>query len=127
MSQKFRPRFGKFIVFGLVGFALLGALVMLLWNWLIPTLFVGAHSIEYVQALGLLALCKILFGGFRRPNHFGPGFGRHAGPIANMSSMSDEERERFQAGMKQWKCRHHAGGDKSEITKTNQPTAQEAH
>ena len=36
--------------------------VMLLWNWLLPLLF-GWHLITFWQALGLLALCRILFGG----------------------------------------------------------------
>ena len=41
-------------------------LSMLLWNWLLPTVFIGAQSIGYWPALGILLLSKILFGGFRR-------------------------------------------------------------
>jgi len=48
-----------------VGIAALGWVVMALWNWLIPSLFIGAKEIGYVQAMGLLLLSKILFGGFR--------------------------------------------------------------
>lgn len=45
-------------------FALLfGAVVMLLWNWLMPELF-GLKVIGYWQAFGLVLLAKILFGGF---------------------------------------------------------------
>ena len=54
-----------------------GEVVLHLWNWLLPTLF-GWRQITFWQALGLLALCRILFGGFggrgfhrsnfRRPN-----------------------------------------------------------
>jgi hypothetical protein len=40
-----------------------GEVVMLLWNWLAPALF-GLRQITFWQALGLLALCRILFGGF---------------------------------------------------------------
>jgi len=40
-----------------------GSVVMLLWNWLAPTLF-GLRLITFWQAIGLLALCRILFGGF---------------------------------------------------------------
>ena len=40
-----------------------GGVVMLLWNWLAPTLF-GLRLITFWQAIGLLALCRILFGGF---------------------------------------------------------------
>jgi Ca2+/H+ antiporter, TMEM165/GDT1 family len=39
-----------------------GELVMHLWNWLLPTLF-GWRQITFWQAVGLLALCRILFGG----------------------------------------------------------------
>jgi hypothetical protein len=39
-----------------------GAIVMLLWNWLAPTLF-GLREIAFWQAIGLLTLCRILFGG----------------------------------------------------------------
>ncbi len=52
----------------IVGFAIFiaigGEVVMLLWNWLAPTLF-GWRQVTFWQALGLLALCRILFGGFR--------------------------------------------------------------
>ena len=49
---------------GMVIFAWIGGeLVMHLWNWLAPTLF-GLRLITFWQALGLLALCRILFGGF---------------------------------------------------------------
>jgi hypothetical protein len=36
--------------------------VRLLWNWLLPSLF-GWRQISFWQAVGLLALCRILFGG----------------------------------------------------------------
>ncbi len=39
-----------------------GELVMHLWNWLLPSLF-GWRQITFWQAVGLLALCRILFGG----------------------------------------------------------------
>src|SRR4051812_22406118 len=43
--------------------ALGGEIVHRLWNWLLPPLF-GWRLITFWQALGLLALCRILFGGF---------------------------------------------------------------
>lgn len=47
-----------------VGFmALIGLVVMLLWNWLMPDIF-GLKTVSYWQAFGLLALCTILFKGF---------------------------------------------------------------
>ena len=38
-----------------------GEVVLHLWNWLLPALF-GWRLITFWQALGLLALCRILFG-----------------------------------------------------------------
>src|SRR5580698_2596078 len=40
-----------------------GEVVMQLWNWLGPALF-GWRQINFWQALGLLVLCRILFGGW---------------------------------------------------------------
>ena len=78
-----------------VGIAAVGWVVMALWNWLIPTLFVGGKEVGYVQAMGLLLLSKILFGGFRHGCH-----GRwHRNRLEN---MTPEEREKFQAGMRGW-------------------------
>ena len=45
-----------------------GQVVTLLWNWLLPPLF-GFREITFWQGLGLLALCRILFGGFRLGGH----------------------------------------------------------
>ena len=49
----------------IVAFVFLGGeLVKVLWNWLLPPL-VGWRAIGFWQALGLLALARILFGGVR--------------------------------------------------------------
>jgi hypothetical protein len=73
-----------------------GFVVMSLWNWLMPSLF-GWRVINFWQALGLLLLCRILFGGFR---------GRPAGHmywrrrmIERWEQMTPEEREKFRQGM----------------------------
>jgi hypothetical protein len=50
--------FVLFIVFG-------GIAVQLLWNWLVPDIL-NLRRITFWEALGLLALCRILFGGFGR-------------------------------------------------------------
>src|SRR5437016_1159590 len=52
--------------------AVLGFIVMNLWNWLMPAIS-GWHVINFWQALGLLLLSKILFGGLRG----GWGHGKH--------------------------------------------------
>ncbi len=49
--------------------ALLALVVMLLWNWLIPSIFIAGPAITYWQALGLMVLSKILFGGLKPPQH----------------------------------------------------------
>jgi hypothetical protein len=51
--------------------ALVGLAVMLLWNALVPQLLHGP-AVGYWQALGLLLLCRLLFGGLR-----GRGWGGH--------------------------------------------------
>ncbi len=43
--------------------ALAGLAVMLLWNAILPEVL-GVKELSYWQALGLLALCRLLFGGF---------------------------------------------------------------
>lgn len=65
------------VVLGVIGaavFALVfGWLVMLLWNWLMPTIF-HLGEIGYWQAFGLVILAKLIFGGMHGPR--GPGHGR---------------------------------------------------
>ena len=50
----------------IVGIALFifvgGEIVLHLWNWLLPPLF-GWRQLTFWQAIGLLVLCRILFGG----------------------------------------------------------------
>ena len=44
---------------------LVGWIVMLLWNALLPPVL-GLHTVTYWQAVGLLILSRILFGGFSK-------------------------------------------------------------
>ena len=60
-----------------------GTAVKLLWNGLLPPLF-GLPPVTFWQALGLLVLCRILFG----------GMGRHGGPRMT-SRMTPDERAHF--------------------------------
>ena len=99
-----RPRWKRLIFIipaGIVGITLFifigGELVMLLWNWLLPPLL-GVHTIAFWQAVGILALCRILFGGFGR--HGGhSGFRRHW--RERCDRMSPEEREKFRQAMRE--------------------------
>ncbi len=88
-------------ILGMLLFVVIGGeVVRLLWNWLLPPLL-GWREITFWQALGLLALCRILFG----------GFGFHGSGRSNLrrrmeercrtrmeercKNMTPEERERF--------------------------------
>ena len=86
----------KFALFAAVVVAALGAVVMGLWNALLPDLF-GWHAIGFWQALGLLVLSKMLLGGLRG----GPGHRMHwRGRMRERwEHMTDEEREKFRGGM----------------------------
>lgn len=81
-------------IVGMVVFAFIGGeVVKLLWNWLLPPLF-GWRTLGFWEALGLLALCRILFGGL---GGHGPRPGRHW--KRGCRNMSPEERERFRRAM----------------------------
>jgi hypothetical protein len=81
------------LVFAIASIALLGGLVMWLWNAVIPDLFINARPIDYLHAIGLLALCRILFGGFRGHGRWHDH--RRKKMHARWEAMTDEERERF--------------------------------
>ncbi|MBN1438234.1 MAG: hypothetical protein JW929_02400 [Anaerolineales bacterium] len=49
---------------GIALVALIGLIVMLLWNWLMPEIF-GLPTIDYWKAWGLMVLSWILFKGIR--------------------------------------------------------------
>lgn len=50
-----------FALFMIGVFFLIGYVLMLLWNWLMPDLF-GLSTLTYWQAFGILILAKIIFG-----------------------------------------------------------------
>jgi len=80
-----------FIVFIAVG----GIVVLQLWNWLLPPLL-GVPEVTFWQALGILALCRILFGGFGDPTrNRSESRRRTAEP---WQRLSPEERERLRKG-----------------------------
>ena len=78
--------------------ALGGEVVRLLWNWLLPPLF-GWHAITFWQALALLVLCRILFGGLGL--HGGPGSRIRRRMAERWEAMTPEERERLRHGMRE--------------------------
>ncbi len=61
----------KWISIAVVLALVLGTLVQLLWNWLMPALF-GLRKIDYLQGIGLILLSRVLFGGMgKRREHAG--------------------------------------------------------
>ena len=100
-----RPKMKKLIwiaplaIVGIAVFMLIGgSVVRLLWNWLLPGLF-GWPQLTFWQALGLLALCRILFGGLGR--HVGGGPRGFHGMRERCERMTPEERERFRQRMRE--------------------------
>jgi uncharacterized membrane protein len=72
---------------------------MQLWNWLTPMLF-GWPQITFWQAFGLLALCRILFGGAGMMGGRGMHHSRFRRRMAERwDKMTPEEREKFCHGL----------------------------
>jgi len=78
--------------------ALGGEIVLQLWNWLLPQIF-GWRRITFWQAVGILALCRVLFGGFGLHR---PARSNARRLIAERAAehMTPEERERFYQAMR---------------------------
>ena len=95
----------RFLIFGLLFVGLAGWTVMMLWNALLPAIL-GVSSITFWQALGLLVLSRILFGGygFRGRGGYGrtnagqsnPGRGNWKEKIKERwQNMTPEQREQI--------------------------------
>ena len=87
-------RIVKFATFGIVFFFVFTFAVQALWNWLMPALF-GWHVISYWQALGVLVLSKILFGGFRSSGGYNSDWRWRRRMMERWEHMTPEEREKF--------------------------------
>lgn len=93
----------KFAALAILGVILISYVVMLLWNNLIPELFNGPH-VTWLQALGLLVLGKILFGGFHKRCSCSNKEHWKEKLDDKLSTLTPEERERFRSQMSE-KCR----------------------
>lgn len=94
-------RKARFLIpFAILGFlALFSYVVYALWNGVLVDV-VPVKAITYWQALGLLVLCKILFGGFPcRGRGFGPPWKEHM-MARKWASMTPEEREQMREKMR---------------------------
>jgi hypothetical protein len=107
--RRFRSRAVKGIaILAMIALVLggLGLVVMLLWNALVPALFNGP-LLQYGQALGLLVLSRILFGGLRVLG--GRGHWRQRHLRERWEQMSPEERAQLRARFAGG-CGHDGGG-----------------
>lgn len=77
------------------------AIVFWLWNCILPEV-IGVQTITYWQAMGILVLSKILFGGFNGCKGRGGSQFRKRRLMHKMKQMNPEQREQFKA---QWKAR----------------------
>lgn len=91
----------KIAVLVVLFIGIVGWLFMLLWNCLIPGIF-GLKVLGYWEALGLLVLARIIFGGRGGWGHHGGWKHRLRG---RWESMTPEEREKFRTAMKERWCR----------------------
>jgi hypothetical protein len=91
----------KVIVFLIIAIVVFGNVVHSLWNWLMPALF-HLPLITFWQALGLMALGWILFGGLRGGGRHGWGRGRawRRGMHGRWEQMTLEEQEKVREWMR---------------------------
>lgn len=98
-------KIGMIVFFASAALLLFGFIVMSLWNAILPQVLHVA-AIGFWQAVGLLVLSKILFGGFRGRWGGGPGARWREGMREKMenkwSNMTPEQREQFK---QEWRSR----------------------
>jgi hypothetical protein len=101
MSRKLK-RFIFIVPLAILGMLLVivigGEIVLHLWNWLLPSLF-GWRQITFWQAVGLLTLCRILFGGVSGRGFHRSNYRRRM--AERCERMTPEERERFRQRMRE--------------------------
>jgi len=120
MQRRWLTRLAKIALFLVIAAGLVGLVVMLLWNWLLPPIL-GVRAIDFWQALGLFALARVLVGGLRRGGgHRGHWRGRMA---AHWASMSEEERARARAAMAERCGGRHRRADRDAPPPTPAPQA----
>jgi len=81
------------LVWGTIAIAGFGSAVWQLWNLLLPPLF-HLPAIGFWQAVGLMALCWLLFGGWRGAGGLHDGRGGARGHM-----LTDQERDYLRALM----------------------------
>ncbi len=100
--KKYWIRKGLMITIFVIAATLLFSLVVMsLWNAILPAVL-GVKAITFIQALGILILSKILFGGFRGGWRGGRGQEWKQKMKEKWETMSPEQRDQFKA---EWKNR----------------------
>jgi hypothetical protein len=93
MHPVHRRRRWFFLPLVVAAIAVFGLVVMLLWNCILPAI-APVKKIDYPRAVGLLLLCRILFGAWGRGGYRMDKPSR--GPWQQKwMAMSDEERRQF--------------------------------
>jgi hypothetical protein len=93
MKHGFKGRKLFFIIpFALLGLAVFTEILMLLWNNVLVQV-VHVSAVSFWQALGLLVLSKILFGGFRGA-HWGRSQWKR-NMMQRWDNMTPEEKDKF--------------------------------
>ncbi len=113
-GRRFHPMKIVFFILAAAAYILVfGAIVMYLWNWIVPDL-TGFKPISYIKAIGLLLLFKVLFGGFggrnraARRKHWKSKW--NSKWRSKWKEMSPEERAAFKA---KWRERCGKDNDKA--------------
>lgn len=99
MNPNFKHK-GRFFFYPLIGAAFVlgaGYAVMFLWNAILPTVIPAVGTVTFLQAIGLFALCRILFGGFRGRGGYGGYKYKNSAWKEKMLNMSEEEREKLKS------------------------------
>jgi hypothetical protein len=76
------------------GIFIFGSIVMYLWNAVLPDTL-GVHNISFLQAVGILVLSKILFGGFPHGRGHREFYIHKKELREKWMSLSPEEKERM--------------------------------
>jgi len=109
MKNRFKGKIALFVLFAIAMFFLVSAIVMILWNWLLPDIL-GAKAITFWQAAGIFVLSKILFGGFGGKRGFSREKFRRL-KEERMHGMSEEQKGKLKEMWKQ-RCERGFFGDK---------------
>ena len=87
-----------FVIFFIAAILVFSAIVMGLWNAILPAV-IGVKTITFLQALGILLLSKILFGGFGKRGgwHGARHYEWKKKMQEKFAAMTPEEREKFKS------------------------------